>query len=182
MAKVLVIGSGGREQALAWKLAQSSQVDKVYIAPGNGGSRGKIEKIDINFEYLAPNQPEDPNMIRTHGDNMDPYDIELTQSALIDSKANKVPVATRTIAQSTARRVLRLKGNYANKLRAIKETDLSDLHRLFSYEDYDEAKCITYISDYLQTSQGFSASDATTKAIDELTEAKKMVSAYSEIR
>jgi len=49
MADVLVIGSGGREQALAWKLAQSSSVDKVFVAPGNGGSKGKIENVAIGF-------------------------------------------------------------------------------------------------------------------------------------
>jgi phosphoribosylamine--glycine ligase len=47
--KVLVIGSGGREQALAWKLRQSPKVSKIYIAPGNGGSTGNIENIDIGF-------------------------------------------------------------------------------------------------------------------------------------
>lgn len=47
--KVLVIGSGGREQALAWKLAQSPKVGKVYVAPGNGGSKGNIENVDIGF-------------------------------------------------------------------------------------------------------------------------------------
>jgi phosphoribosylamine---glycine ligase len=36
--KVLVIGSGGREHALAWKLAQSTRVQRVYVAPGNGGT------------------------------------------------------------------------------------------------------------------------------------------------
>lgn len=36
--KVLVIGSGGREHALAWKLAQSERVQKVFVAPGNGGT------------------------------------------------------------------------------------------------------------------------------------------------
>ena len=35
---VLVIGSGGREHALAWKLAQSQRVQRVYVAPGNGGT------------------------------------------------------------------------------------------------------------------------------------------------
>jgi phosphoribosylamine--glycine ligase len=49
MAKVLVIGGGGREQALAWKLAQSPRVDKVYVAPGNGGSRGAVENVAIDF-------------------------------------------------------------------------------------------------------------------------------------
>ncbi len=47
--KVLVIGGGGREQALAWKLAQSQKVEKVYLAPGNGGSRGSIENVDIKW-------------------------------------------------------------------------------------------------------------------------------------
>ena len=36
--KLLVIGSGGREHAMAWKLAQSARVQKVYVAPGNGGT------------------------------------------------------------------------------------------------------------------------------------------------
>lgn len=47
--KVLVVGGGGREQALAWKLLQSPKVDKVYVAPGNGGSKGDIENVDINW-------------------------------------------------------------------------------------------------------------------------------------
>jgi len=49
MSSVLVIGSGGREQALAWKLAQSPSVDKVFVAPGNGGSKGKVSNVDIDF-------------------------------------------------------------------------------------------------------------------------------------
>src|SRR2546427_3566467 len=36
--KLLVIGSGGREHAIAWRLAQSPRVQKVYVAPGNGGT------------------------------------------------------------------------------------------------------------------------------------------------
>lgn len=45
--KVIVIGSGGREHALAWKLADSPQVDKVFIAPGNGGTGEIGENVDI---------------------------------------------------------------------------------------------------------------------------------------
>ena len=40
--KLLVIGSGGREHALAWKLAQSPRVQKVFVAPGNGGTATEI--------------------------------------------------------------------------------------------------------------------------------------------
>ncbi|MDO4997934.1 MAG: phosphoribosylamine--glycine ligase family protein, partial [Neisseria sp.] len=36
--KLLLIGSGGREHALAWKLAQSPKVDTVFVAPGNAGT------------------------------------------------------------------------------------------------------------------------------------------------
>src|ERR1039458_4531441 len=53
MAKVLVIGSGGREQALAWKLADSPKVEKVYVAPGNGGSQGKVGNVDIAFDDVS---------------------------------------------------------------------------------------------------------------------------------
>jgi phosphoribosylamine--glycine ligase len=47
--KLLVIGSGGREHALAWKLAQSPKVQKVYVAPGNGGTATEegVENIPI---------------------------------------------------------------------------------------------------------------------------------------
>lgn len=38
---VLIIGGGGREHALAWKLERSPRVQKVFIAPGNGGTRSK---------------------------------------------------------------------------------------------------------------------------------------------
>jgi phosphoribosylamine--glycine ligase len=37
--RVLLLGSGGRENALAWKMAQSSMLEELYIAPGNAGTR-----------------------------------------------------------------------------------------------------------------------------------------------
>ena len=39
--KILVIGSGGREHALAWKLAQSARVTELLVAPGNAGTAGE---------------------------------------------------------------------------------------------------------------------------------------------
>ncbi|HEX4329487.1 MAG TPA: phosphoribosylamine--glycine ligase [Burkholderiales bacterium] len=47
--KLLVVGSGGREHALAWKLAQSPRVQMVYVAPGNGGTvlEPNLENLDI---------------------------------------------------------------------------------------------------------------------------------------
>ena len=50
--KVLVIGSGGREHALVWKLGQSAKVDKIYCAPGNAGIAELAECVAIGAEKL----------------------------------------------------------------------------------------------------------------------------------
>ena len=52
--KILVIGSGGREHALAWKLAQSPLSTKVFVAPGNAGTalEEKIENISISSDDI----------------------------------------------------------------------------------------------------------------------------------
>ena len=51
---VLIIGSGGREHALAWKVAQSTNVDHVFVAPGNAGTatENKVSNIDIHSENI----------------------------------------------------------------------------------------------------------------------------------
>ncbi|SHH36326.1 phosphoribosylamine--glycine ligase [Clostridium collagenovorans DSM 3089] len=48
--KILLVGSGGREHAIAWKLAQNSKVEKIYCAPGNGGTalEDKCENVKIS--------------------------------------------------------------------------------------------------------------------------------------
>lgn len=54
--KVLIVGSGGREHAIAWKVAQSPKVDKIYCAPGNAGIAEFAECVSIGameFEKLA---------------------------------------------------------------------------------------------------------------------------------
>ena len=54
--KVLIVGSGGREHAIAWSVAKSPKVDKIYCAPGNAGISEYAECVDIGameFEKLA---------------------------------------------------------------------------------------------------------------------------------
>ncbi|MCL1068624.1 phosphoribosylamine--glycine ligase [Shewanella olleyana] len=53
--QVLVIGGGGREHALAWKAAQSPQVETVFVAPGNAGTslEPKLENVDIKVEAIS---------------------------------------------------------------------------------------------------------------------------------
>jgi phosphoribosylamine--glycine ligase len=46
--KVLVIGNGGREHALAWKIGQSPRVDRVFVTPGNAGTAADAENVDIS--------------------------------------------------------------------------------------------------------------------------------------
>ena len=49
---IVIIGSGGREHALEWKLAKSSNAEKIFVLPGNGGTKNNV-KIDVNnFENI----------------------------------------------------------------------------------------------------------------------------------
>ena len=53
--KLLLLGGGGREHALAWKIAQSKKCDKLFIAPGNAGTTDCCENVNIkadDFEKL----------------------------------------------------------------------------------------------------------------------------------
>jgi phosphoribosylamine--glycine ligase len=51
--KVLVLGNGGREHALVWKLRQSARVSKLYCAPGNGGIADEAECLQVDVKSLA---------------------------------------------------------------------------------------------------------------------------------
>ncbi|HEY2686524.1 MAG TPA: phosphoribosylamine--glycine ligase [Steroidobacteraceae bacterium] len=52
--KVLIVGGGGREHALAWKCAQSPRTDRIYVAPGNAGTarEPQVENVDIGAEDI----------------------------------------------------------------------------------------------------------------------------------
>lgn len=53
MAKVLVIGTGGREHAIAWKFAKSQKVEEVFVAPGNPGMKDVATVVDIKMDDVA---------------------------------------------------------------------------------------------------------------------------------
>jgi phosphoribosylamine--glycine ligase len=65
MARVLVTGSGGREHALAWKLAQSPEVDEVFVAPGNDGMRDCATLLDAsdNDAWCAAARAKDVDLV-----------------------------------------------------------------------------------------------------------------------
>ena len=84
---VLIVGQGGREHAMAWKLSLSNEVDTVFVAPGNGGTANENKCINIDIavnDFLALEKlvidkeinlivigPEDPlvNGIKDHFQN-----------------------------------------------------------------------------------------------------------------
>jgi phosphoribosylamine--glycine ligase len=80
--KVLVIGNGGREHALAWKVKQSSRVDRVFVAPGNAGTAIDAENVDIQAEDV-------PKLLKFAQDNKIDFTIvgpEVTLAAgLVDA-------------------------------------------------------------------------------------------------
>ena len=51
--KVLIVGSGGREHAIATAVAKSPKVDKIYCAPGNAGTASFAENIAIEYEIIC---------------------------------------------------------------------------------------------------------------------------------
>ena len=56
---VLIIGSGGREHALAWKVAQDPRVEKVFVAPGNAGTALEAKCENVAIDVLAIEQLAD---------------------------------------------------------------------------------------------------------------------------
>jgi phosphoribosylamine--glycine ligase / phosphoribosylformylglycinamidine cyclo-ligase len=68
--RILIVGSGGREHALAWKLSQSPWVDIVYVAPGNGGTgQGTSPKI-LNASVRVDDYPGLVALARGHNVNL----------------------------------------------------------------------------------------------------------------
>ena len=49
---ILIVGNGGREHALAWKVAQSTRVERVFVAPGNAGTAIDAENVDLSLIHI----------------------------------------------------------------------------------------------------------------------------------
>lgn len=92
--KILLLGSGGREHALAWKIARSPKVEKLFIAPGNAGTSGCGENVAIkadDFETLK-------TFVAENGVNMvvvgpeDPLVKGIYDDFLADERTRNIPV------------------------------------------------------------------------------------------
>jgi phosphoribosylamine-glycine ligase len=79
--KILIIGSGGREHALAWKIAQSPKLGKLYVAPGNGGTREVVENIPIQATDIGQQLTVKRNVNLRSAPSTNNAPIELLQVA-----------------------------------------------------------------------------------------------------
>lgn len=92
--KILLLGSGGRENALAWKIAQSKKVEKLYIAPGNGGTYSVGDNVNINVNDF----PSIKTFVIENGVNMvvvgpeDPLVNGIFDFFANDSQLKEIPV------------------------------------------------------------------------------------------
>lgn len=115
--KILLLGSGGREHALAWKIAQSSKCEKLYIAPGNAGTCNCGENVDIKADdFEAVKQfvvekgvnmvvvgPEDP-LVKGIYDNLKADERTCHVPVIGPSKAGAVLEGSKDFAKSFMQR------------------------------------------------------------------------------
>ncbi|WP_019602674.1 phosphoribosylamine--glycine ligase [Teredinibacter turnerae] len=82
--KVLIIGSGGREHALAWKAAQSENVEKVFVAPGNAGTATEAKMENVPIDVMAFDE-----LLKFATDNAIELTIVGPEAPLVDGLVDK---------------------------------------------------------------------------------------------
>ena len=115
--KILLLGSGGREHALAWKISQSEKVEKLFIAPGNAGTTNCGENVAIGVndfekikEFVVANAidmvvvgPEDP-LVKGVYDDLKAYERTKNVPVIGPSKAGAVLEGSKDFAKAFMQR------------------------------------------------------------------------------
>src|SRR4051812_26624255 len=134
--EVLVIGNGGREHALAWKVKQSPRVDRVFVAPGNAGTATDAENVDIPADDV-------PKLLKFARDNQIDFTIvgpEVTLAAgLVDAFQQ---AGLRTFGPSRAAAELETSKVFCKNLLRHADVATAD-YRVFR----DARSAITYLTD-----------------------------------
>src|SRR6056297_2413582 len=133
---VLIIGSGGREHALAWKLSQSHSLENLYIAPGNGGTRSVGKNTDISptdFEAIKSFSLQNNIELIVVGPEQ-PLVEGIVDFFREDSEANHIPV----IGPSKQGALLEGSKDFANQFMKTYNIPTADF-QTFTLETSDEA-------------------------------------------
>ncbi len=136
--KVLIIGAGGREHALAWKAAQSETVDEVFVAPGNAGtaSENKVQNIDIGAGDIE-------GLLRFAGDNNVGLSIVGPEAPLVEGISDRFIDAGLKIF-GPKRNAAQLEGSKAFTKAFLKRHDIPTA----AYESFTELDAARdYVSD-----------------------------------
>ncbi len=137
---ILVVGSGGREHAIAWKLANSDLVDQVYIAPGNPGTARCGENVDLDIDDFQSIL----NFVRTRA-------IDLTvvgpEKPLVNGIVDEFRASGHSIVGPTAL-AARLEGSktFAKNF-MVRHGIPTAMYRSFTREEYDKAAA--YLVDHV---------------------------------
>ncbi len=136
--KVLIIGAGGREHALAWKAAQSETVDEVFVAPGNAGtaSENKVQNIDIGAGDIE-------GLLRFAGDNNVGLSIVGPEAPLVEGISDRFIDAGLKIF-GPKRNAAQLEGSKAFTKAFLKRHDIPTA-AYESFTEHDAAR--DYVSD-----------------------------------
>jgi len=133
---VLIIGSGGREHALAWKLSQSPSLENLYIAPGNGGTRSVGKNTDISptdFEAIKSFSLQNNIKLIVVGPEQ-PLVEGIVDFFREDPEANHIPV----IGPSRQGALLEGSKDFANQFMKTYNIPTADF-QTFTLETLDEA-------------------------------------------
>ena len=167
---VLVIGSGGREHAIAWKLAQSSLVETVYVAPGNAGTSLEPGVVNVHYETNEHDQ-----LLRFAKDNVQ-FTIVGPEDPLVDGIVDLFEEARLPIIGPT-RNAAQLEGSKIFAKEFLKRYDIPTA----SYNVYEEAEpAIEWIknnpatwvikADGLAAGKGVTVASTEEEAIDAINE------------
>lgn len=142
---ILVLGGGGREYMLAWKIRQSAQVNKLYIAPGNGGSSDLGTNLQLNWKNLS----EITGLIETK-------DIDMLvigpEAPLVDGLVDRLksaPSLASLMIIGPSQAAARLEGSKAFAKAFMEKHNIPTA----TYRSFDRSKCELAV-EYIQSQPG----------------------------
>jgi predicted amidophosphoribosyltransferase len=173
MAKLLpVLSSAGYE---GWHCIK--QVAAKFKMLGKD-KQGTERQLEVNFESASGTSPDGTIYVAGDKDGSD-YAVSIATGTLLDNDGESIAIETRSMAETVARRIMRLSGKYMQAKRAAKPSDVRDLQRLMSSAEYDERTCAAFIANYVRTVHRLKLSDTQKAAQEEIASARQSIHDYT---